>query len=219
MNTMFHRGLLVFVLGTTAAGVAVFPAAAASHEATEFAHTSATTVAEAQEILQHLGHLKVGSYKRGEVDRTTIDALMAFQRTHTLKPTGRVDGETMAQLLQHRPVATGVPLALRDVNFETDSARLKPESREALNMVVRSLKANPHVHIELAGHADSTGTADVNRRLSKARADAVRDYLVSRGVLASRLETRGYGSRRPIADNGTRAGRAENRRVDMTWFG
>jgi len=74
------------------------------------------------------------------------------------------------------------------------------------------------VRIEIAGHADSTGNAAVNKPLSKARADAVRGYLISKGVSASRLETRDHGSRRPIADNDTKVGRAENRRVEMTRF-
>jgi outer membrane protein OmpA-like peptidoglycan-associated protein len=87
-----------------------------------------------------------------------------------------------------------------------------------LDKVARSLKSNPHVLIGIAGHADSTGTAAYNKWLSKTRADAVRDYLISKGVPASRLETKGYGSRQPIADNDTPVGRAENRRVEMARF-
>src|SRR5574341_1780329 len=80
-------------------------ASSAGREAIDFNYTSAATVGEAQGILQHLGHLKAGSFKQGVVDVATREALLAFQRSHTLRPRGRVDGETLAQLLQHRPIA------------------------------------------------------------------------------------------------------------------
>jgi outer membrane protein OmpA-like peptidoglycan-associated protein len=69
---------------------------------------------------------------------------------------------------------------------------------------------------EISGHTDSTGSADLNRELSMSRAEAVRDYLVARGVDPSRLEVQGYGADRPIDDNGTIEGRARNRRVEIT---
>jgi outer membrane protein OmpA-like peptidoglycan-associated protein len=191
---------------------------AASNGETNFVYTSAETVGEAQGILRHLGHLRAGAYERGVVDAATRGALMGFQRSHFMRPTGRVDGETLAQLLQHRPATVGGPLVLKGVHFDTGSARLESESLPVLDKVARSLKSNPHVLIGIAGHADSTGTAVYNKRLSKARADAVRDYLISKGVSASRLEIRGYGSRQPIADNDSRVGRAENRRVEMARF-
>ncbi len=204
--------MVVGLIGATAL------ATAASNGETNFVYTSAETVGEAQWILQHLGHLRAGTYERGVVDAATRDALVGFQRTHTLRPTGRVDGETLTQLLQHRPAIVGGPLVLRGIHFDTSSAQLESESLPVLDKIARSLKSNPHVLIGIAGHADSTGTAAFNRRLSKARADAVRDYLISKGVSASRLEIRGYGSRQPIADNDTRVGRAENRRVELARF-
>jgi outer membrane protein OmpA-like peptidoglycan-associated protein len=209
------------VLCLMAAGFMGSPglAASRSHGETDFVYTSEATVGEAQGILQHLGHLKTGSFRRGVVDGATRDALLAFQRSHALRPTGKVDGETLAHLMQHRPAGRGGALVLTGVRFDTGSARLDPRSLRALDKVARSLKENPHIRIEIAGHADATGTVAANRRLSQARADAVRGYLVGRGVPPSRLEARGYGSERPIADNGTREGRAENRRVEMVPLG
>jgi len=323
------------------------PATAASHGEPDFAYNSAATVGEAQGILQHLGYLKAGAYQRGAVDAATRDALMGFQYSHALRPTGRVDSETLTQLLQHRPatdsdgdgvpdvrdkcpntpkgakvdaqgcpkdadgdgvadgldkcpdtprgvkvnadgctadsdgdgvtddkdrcpdtprgskvnadgctadtdgdgvtddkdrcpdtprgtrvdasgctektepapapapVPVGTTLVLEGVNFETSSARLTSASLPVLDRVADRLKANADVRVEISGHTDSTGTAAVNNQLSKARADSVRDYLVSKGIAASRLETKGYGSSRPIADNGTAAGRATNRRTEL----
>jgi outer membrane protein OmpA-like peptidoglycan-associated protein len=194
------------------------PAMAASSEETDLAYTSPQTVGEAQGILKHLGHLRAGQFQRGVVDAATRGALMAFQVSHSLRPNGRVDGETMTQLLQHQPATVGGPLVLKGVRFAPGSAQLGPESTSDLDRVARSLRLNPTVVIGIAGHADSTGTSGTNKRLSTARANAVRDYLISKGVSPSRLETRGYGARQPVADNDTRVGRAENRRVELARF-
>lgn len=194
------------------------PATAASSEETDQLYSSELAVEEAQGILTHLGHLKAGKFKRGVVDAATRGALEAFQVSHSLRPNGRVDGETLTQLLQHQPATVGGPLVLKGVRFATGSARLEPRSQADLDRVARSLRQNPYVVIGIAGHADSTGSSAFNKRLSMARAGAVRDYLIGKGVSPSRLEVRGYGSRRPVADNDTRVGRAENRRVELARF-
>lgn len=107
------------------------------------------------------------------------------------------------------------PLVLRGVNFELGQAVLTPESYDVLDQVAASLVANPEVRVEVAGHTDSSGSAELNDRLSLARAEAVRAYLSSQGVAAVRLVARGYGSEEPVADNGTAEGRAQNRRVEL----
>jgi outer membrane protein OmpA-like peptidoglycan-associated protein len=101
------------------------------------------------------------------------------------------------------------------VNFETGKARLLPQSTQVLDDVAAALIANPQWRVEVAGYTDSTGSAAVNRRLSHARANAVREYLVRRGVPASRLVARGYGPADPVAPNTTADGRARNRRVEL----
>lgn len=120
--------------------------------------------------------------------------------------------------------ATGCPplfgagqrtITLEGVTFAAAGATLTPQARSILNRVAESLIANPEIRVEVAGHTDSRGTAARNLRLSTARAQAVRSYLVSRGIPARRLVARGYGSAQPIADNGTESGRAQNRRVEL----
>jgi OmpA-OmpF porin, OOP family len=106
-------------------------------------------------------------------------------------------------------------LVLRGVNFHEARAVLLPESRAVLDGVAQSLVANPQVRVEVAGHADSRSPAEYNLWLSQARAEAVRAYLIERGVAADRLVARGYGITRPIATNSTAAGRARNRRVEL----
>ena len=107
------------------------------------------------------------------------------------------------------------PVILRGVNFETGKSALKPESYTILDIVAGSLIGNPDIRIEIAGYTDNTGTAAVNNRLSQARAEAVRAYLVSKGVHLERMIARGYGPANPVATNTTAAGRAQNRRVEL----
>lgn len=107
-------------------------------------------------------------------------------------------------------------LVLEGVQFDTDTARLKSSSRLALDRVAKSLNAWPDARIEVDGHTDSTNTDDYNLKLSRARSAAVCEYLVDKGVASSRLEEKGYGESRPIADNQTAVGRATNRRVELT---
>src|SRR5262249_31782741 len=107
-------------------------------------------------------------------------------------------------------------LVLEGVRFETNSAKLTEDSQETLNHVAFTLKDWTRVKVEIGGHTDAAGTDEKNQELSQARADAVRDYLISQGVDASRLTSRGYGEADPIADNKSAKGRAKNRRVELT---
>jgi outer membrane protein OmpA-like peptidoglycan-associated protein len=106
-------------------------------------------------------------------------------------------------------------LTLRGVNFELGKAVLLPISRDILSEVARSLVANPQVRVEVAGHTDSTGSRAVNERLSLARAEAVKAFLIENGVAAERMAVQGYASTQPVATNKTVSGRAQNRRVEL----
>ncbi len=106
-------------------------------------------------------------------------------------------------------------LILEGVNFETAKATLLPESKAILDKVAASLVNYPELKVEVAGHTDSRGAGDMNLKLSQARAEAVRDYLISQGVASSQLTAKGYGEDKPVADNATDDGRAKNRRVEL----
>jgi OOP family OmpA-OmpF porin len=108
------------------------------------------------------------------------------------------------------------PLILEGVNFATGKAELTPESQAILDGVAESLVAHEEIKVQVGGHTDNTGSAAVNKRLSAARAEAVRQYLISKGVAANRLTAAGFGPSKPIASNKTAAGRAQNRRVELT---
>lgn len=104
--------------------------------------------------------------------------------------------------------------------FETAKARIKPVSYGILDSVVQVLNDYPKIEIRIEGHTDSDGSDSYNLRLSKQRAAAVYDYIVSKGIDASRLSSEGYGETQPIDTNRTSAGKANNRRVEFvitTW--
>lgn len=106
-------------------------------------------------------------------------------------------------------------LTLTGVTFVTNSAELRPESAPGLDIVAASLVANPDVRVVVEGYTDNVGKAAANEKLSHARAETVRQYIVNKGVAADRISSRGFGPRRPVASNKTEAGRAQNRRVEL----
>lgn len=137
-----------------------------------------------------------------------IDAADACANT----PTGtRVDARGCPMLFEEGRTS----LVLEGVNFASGRAVLTPESHSILDRVAESLVQLTDVRVEVQGHTDATGSAATNTRLSQARADAVRNYLISQGVPASRLTARGFGPAQPVASNTTADGRAQNRRVEL----
>ncbi len=106
-------------------------------------------------------------------------------------------------------------LILVGVTFPVNQAVITPESAGELDKVVESLKALPHVKLEIAGHTDISGARDYNMELSQRRAEAVRDYFIEKGIAPDRLVAKGYGPDKPKYDNDTAEGRRKNRRVEL----
>ena len=100
------------------------------------------------------------------------------------------------------------------INFEVNSATILPTSQEELEKIVRIL-ARKNARIRIEGHTDSQGTAPFNQTLSVQRAQAIRKYLVQKGIDPDNLVVAGYGSSKPVASNVTEKGRALNRRVEF----
>jgi outer membrane protein OmpA-like peptidoglycan-associated protein len=105
---------------------------------------------------------------------------------------------------------------LQGITFRVGTVELEPASLPVLDDAARILLENPALRVRITGHTDSLWVPEANLVLSKRRAEAVRDYLVSKGIDRSRLEATGRGETQPIQDNGTREGRAANRRIEFT---
>ncbi len=113
-------------------------------------------------------------------------------------------------------IAKGAASTLNNIYFAVNQHELLLESKADLKLLVSFLQQNTKLHIEIAGHTDGTGNAQSNQLLSEERAASVKAYLVSQGIQANRLSTKGYGANKPIADNETASGRQLNRRTALT---
>jgi len=103
----------------------------------------------------------------------------------------------------------------RTILFDTGKASLKSESVSVFVDIIKILNEYPNAKFTVEGHTDSVGSESLNQQLSEKRANSVRDFLIKEGIDASRLTAIGYGEAKPIATNNTRAGRAQNRRVEI----
>jgi OmpA-OmpF porin, OOP family len=101
------------------------------------------------------------------------------------------------------------------IQFETGSAVIKPESYKLLDEILASSVVAEGLKVGVYGHTDNVGGAQSNQKLSEDRANSVKSYLLSKGLAEQRIESKGFGPARPIADNTTAAGRAQNRRVQI----
>lgn len=115
------------------------------------------------------------------------------------------------------PAAAPAPkkLVLEGVNFDHDKATLREDAHPILDQAAEGLKEWGDVKVEVAGYTDSRGKDKYNLKLSQRRAEAVRAYLISKGVAADRLTAKGFGETKPVADNKTAEGRFKNRRVEL----
>lgn len=129
-------------------------------------------------------------------------------------PKGAADN-LVDKTIELKNIKIGSTIALRNIFFDTGKSTLRSESNSELDRLVKLLKDVPSLKIELSGHTDNTGSANLNNELSKARAEAVVTYLKGKGIAANRLTAEGYGSSKPVASNNTDAGRQENRRTEF----
>ncbi|MCX8079813.1 MAG: OmpA family protein [Bacteroidia bacterium] len=114
-----------------------------------------------------------------------------------------------------KKVEVGNVIVLKNIFFDFDKATLRPESMNELDRLVKLLNDNPTLKIELSSHTDSKGSDEYNMKLSENRSKSVVDYLISKGISASRLVAKGYGETKPIDTNDTEEGRQNNRRTEF----
>lgn len=118
-----------------------------------------------------------------------------------------------------QPIALNATVTLKNIQFETNSFKLMPVSLVELDKLFQLLKENPQIKVQVSGHTDNVGAPAENLKLSNNRAKSVVDYLVGKGIDATRLSWKGFGETKPVADNKTEEGRAKNRRTEFTITG
>ena len=116
-------------------------------------------------------------------------------------------------------VELNAKVILKNIQFQTNAYQLLPISLIELDKLLQILNENPSLKVEISGHTDNIGKAEDNNKLSTNRAKSVVDYLVSKGIIINRLSYKGYGSTKPIAENTTEKGRAQNRRTEFMIVG
>ena len=145
------------------------------------------------------GRLDQDDQRMAGLDQTSRDALQRATAAGKL-----AEGKFLYEMV----------LSDDSVKFPVDRAALSPEAEARLADLANKLKSeNRNVYLEIQGHTDATGTADLNKRLGEERAEAVRLYMNKQGVALNRMATISYGAEAPVAPNKTREGRAQNRRV------
>ncbi|TET79319.1 hypothetical protein E3J38_07355 [candidate division TA06 bacterium] len=162
--------------------------------------------------------LQTGIYKLTLLAGTHSVRVSAQNHRETVLPVVVESGKTVIQnfsLKAERVMKKGKRVILTGIVFASGSATIASSSYPVLQTALETLKGNPTVKVEVGGHTDSVGSASSNMRLSLARANAVRTWLVSRGILPERLTARGYGENAPIASNKTKHGRSQNRRIEF----
>jgi outer membrane protein OmpA-like peptidoglycan-associated protein len=114
-----------------------------------------------------------------------------------------------------QPLEANATVILKNIFFDVNKFELKPESQVELDNVVKFMKDNPAVKIQISGHTDNVGKPADNITLSNNRAKAVVEYITSKEIDAKRLSYQGFGDKLPLADNKTEEGRARNRRTEL----
>jgi outer membrane protein OmpA-like peptidoglycan-associated protein len=153
---------------------------------------------------------------------TEKEGYLYFSRHYSLKNSAILSAPEQIEIaLTPIPKATaGIPqrgssIILRNLLFETGSAQIRAESETEIQAVYQFMQSNPDLRIKLAGHTDDTGSAESNQKLSEARAKALYDALIKRGISVNRMKYVGLGETQPIAGNDTELGKSQNRRTEL----
>jgi outer membrane protein OmpA-like peptidoglycan-associated protein len=119
------------------------------------------------------------------------------------------------RILETRDTPRGLVVTMADVLFDVGKYDLRPATREKLARLGGIILGHPSLRLDIEGHTDSTGSDELNQRLSEQRASTVQSYLVDQGLTPELVMAKGFGKTMPIADNGSASGRQQNRRVEI----
>lgn len=142
----------------------------------------------------------------------TAEASGFIPRTVIVDPKEAIDGIITRDIVL---TMSGETVRLSHLIFNQGKASILPESFEELDELVALMRGNPKIEIQLEGHTDNQGNAEANLKLSENRVEAVKKYLVSKGIEKGRIATKAFGGSKPLATGGDEEARALNRRVEM----
>lgn len=220
-NTQLAVLTLLFVFGLTplAQAQAESGAAKAQEQVTSVAEEKAEIAQEEAAVAEEAAALakKVAALEEKKAVLAAKKAAAAKKEVQVSKATATRTFQLEKELanLKAKETERGLVLTLGDVLFKSNEAGLKADTIKNLSPLVTFLRANPDRHLLIEGYTDSTGTESHNLELSKQRAAAVREFLVSNEVDLERITDHGYGQAYAVASNETEAGRQENRRVEI----
>ena len=195
---------------------------------------SATAPGEADDFLSKWHHAAL-AFKNGQIKVYIDQNRVLVMPDAKIKPTSLelagIGDKDNPIIIKNVRIAAGGGMTLIDkltkdgkivthgILFDVNKSTVKPESMGTVGQIVKLLKDNPGLKLEIGGHTDADGDAAKNLTLSQSRADAVKKLLVDQGVDAARLTTKGYGATKPVDVNTTLEGKANNRRVEFTKAG
>jgi len=154
-------------------------------------------------------------YDKNYSIRASADKFFAISENLNLDSMVKAGFKVIHKDLYLVPIEIGQIVRLNNVFFDFDKSNLRPESFVELDRVVKLLKDNPAIEIEMSAHTDSYGTDEYNFKLSDSRARSCMEYILSKGIAPNRITSKGYGESQPVATNDTDEGRQLNRRVEF----
>ena len=169
------------------------------------ADTDGDGLSDGDEVLKHKTNPLVADSDSGTIN----DGVEVKRGTNPLDTSDDLPKKETVQL------EVGKNFVLEGITFKTASSDITPETEQVLEKVVNTLAENKDIEVEIQGHTDNVGSRSSNRTLSTARAEAVKQYLINKGIDAKRMTTKGFGPTKPIAPNTTDEGKQKNRRIEF----
>lgn len=203
----------------------------ASSEDTLYVYSKVDNMQQAEQKARAALHLANSKHQEGSITVPGNPLLVAgnnFELTglgglsgkfHIISSTHRIGRDGYITDLEIKRIGDikniGEKMTAGEVLFDTDSSVIRPAGIVEIERVIAWMRATPDIVVEVAGHTDNVATGEYNQGLSERRSNAVRDYMIAQGILATRLVAKGYGEIRPVASNSTPEGRQKNRRTEF----